>query len=168
MISTYFLHWCWLIISEVPWHLLQGNSTWINTSRPRRSGWIFAWRQFQVHFLEWAFKFWLGFHWSLLPCVQGSNWQYSGIGSDNGLAPARWRAIIWTNDDLLYWRIYTRHSASVGLSKYHSVRCFSKSYKKTKTLQPHLPGPMREKKKKRDVVGVLPVGAAPTTSSFST
>ena len=26
-----------------------------------------------------------------------SSWQYSSIGSDNGLAPARWQAIIWTN-----------------------------------------------------------------------
>ena len=23
---------------------------------------------------------------------------YSNIGSDNGLAPTRWQAIIWTND----------------------------------------------------------------------
>ena len=40
-------------------------------------------------------KFWLRFHWSL---SQGSNYQYSSIGSDNGLAPARRQAIIWTND----------------------------------------------------------------------
>ena len=29
---------------------------------------------------------------------QGSNWQYSIIGLDNGLAPTRRQAIIWTND----------------------------------------------------------------------
>ena len=28
------------------------------------------------------------------------------IGSDNGLAPDRLNAIIWTNDDLVFWRIY--------------------------------------------------------------
>ena len=28
------------------------------------------------------------------------------IGSDNGLAPVRWQAIIWINDSLVYWRIY--------------------------------------------------------------
>ena len=28
----------------------------------------------------------------------GSNEQYSSIGSDNGLAPTRRQAIIWTND----------------------------------------------------------------------
>ena len=31
-------------------------------------------------------------------CSQGSNEQYSNIGSDNGLAPARRQAIILTND----------------------------------------------------------------------
>ena len=31
-------------------------------------------------------------------CNLGSNWQYSNIGSDNGLAPARRQAIILTND----------------------------------------------------------------------
>ena len=30
-------------------------------------------------------------------CYQGSNYQYSSIGSDNGLAPSRRQAIIWTN-----------------------------------------------------------------------
>ena len=25
---------------------------------------------------------------------------------DNGLAPNRWQAIIWTNADLIHWRIY--------------------------------------------------------------
>ena len=31
----------------------------------------------------------------------GSNQQYSIIDSDNGLAPVRWQAIIWTNDGLV-------------------------------------------------------------------
>ena len=35
-----------------------------------------------------------------------------GIGSDNGLAPAMWQAIIWTNDDVVSWRL----SMSPGLS----------------------------------------------------
>ena len=33
--------------------------------------------------------------------------------SDNGLAPTKWQAIIRTNDDLVYWRIY----ASPGLNE---------------------------------------------------
>ena len=36
----------------------------------------------------------------------GFNWQYVGIGSDNGLAPSRRQAIIWTNADPLHWRLY--------------------------------------------------------------
>ena len=39
-------------------------------------------------------------------CSQGSNWQSSSIGLDNGLAPNRWQAIIWTNADPINWRIY--------------------------------------------------------------
>ena len=46
-------------------------------------------------------------------CSQGSNYQYSSIGSDNGLAPARRQAIIWTNDGL-FTDAYMRHSASMS------------------------------------------------------
>ena len=46
-------------------------------------------------------------------CFQGSNQQYSIIGSDNGMAPTRRQAIIWTNDGLGCWRIY----ASLSLSE---------------------------------------------------
>ena len=41
-----------------------------------------------------------------------SDWQYSNIGSDNGLAPSRWQAIIWTNDGYIT-DPYMRHSASM-------------------------------------------------------
>ena len=43
--------------------------------------------------------------------MQVSLWLYSGIGTDNGLLPIRRQAIIWTNDGLVNWRIYT----SLGL-----------------------------------------------------
>ena len=36
----------------------------------------------------------------------GSNWQYVSIGSDNGLAPSRRQAIIWSDADPVHWRIY--------------------------------------------------------------
>ena len=39
-------------------------------------------------------------------CSLRSNWQYVSIGSDNGLAPFRRQAIIWTNADLVHWRIH--------------------------------------------------------------
>ena len=38
---------------------------------------------------------------------------YSNIGSDNGLAPARRQAIIWTNVGMFYWHIYV----SLGLNE---------------------------------------------------
>ena len=38
--------------------------------------------------------------------MYGPNLQYSSIGSDNGLAPVRQQAIIWTNDGLVYRCIY--------------------------------------------------------------
>ena len=38
-------------------------------------------------------------------CSLGSNWQYGSIGSDNGLAPNRRQAIIWTNVGMLYGHI---------------------------------------------------------------
>ena len=39
--------------------------------------------------------------------------KYSGIGSDNGLVPARWQAIVWTNDGY-FTDAYMRHSASMS------------------------------------------------------
>ena len=42
-----------------------------------------------------------------------SNEQYPNTGSDNGLAPARWQAIIWTNDGLVYWCIYASLNLNV-------------------------------------------------------
>ena len=39
-------------------------------------------------------------------CSHESNWQYTSIGSGNGLAPYRRQAITLTNDDPVHWRIY--------------------------------------------------------------
>ena len=57
---------------------------------------IFCHDYFQMNVLEWKFmnldkKF-------IKVCSQGFNWQYS-TGLDNGLAPIRRQAIIWTNDN---------------------------------------------------------------------
>ena len=48
------------------------------------------------------------FYWSLLQTVQLTR---SRIGSDNGFAPNRWQAILWTNDDPVQRGIY---AARVG------------------------------------------------------
>ena len=42
-----------------------------------------------------------------------SKQQFPSIGSDNGLAPARRQAIIWTNDGP-FTDAYIRHSASMS------------------------------------------------------
>ena len=44
-------------------------------------------------------------------CSKWSHWQLNSIGLDNGLAPNRRHANIWTSDDLAYWRTY----ASLGI-----------------------------------------------------
>ena len=41
-------------------------------------------------------------------CSEGSNEQYYSISSDNGLAPSRRQAIIWTNDGK-FTDAYMRH-----------------------------------------------------------
>ena len=52
-------------------------------------------RHFHMHFLEWKC---MNFDWHFTEvCSHGSNLEYSSIGSDNGLAPPRRQAIIWTN-----------------------------------------------------------------------
>ena len=55
-----------------------------------------------------------------------SSEQYPSIGSDNGLAPARRQAIVWTNDGY-FTDAYMRHSASMswcdwsGLAQGHNL-----------------------------------------------
>ena len=49
-------------------------------------------------------------------CSQWSNWQNVTIGSDNGLAPNRRQAIIWTNNGLVYRGIYTSSNLIVNNS----------------------------------------------------
>ena len=61
-------------------------------------------RYFQMHFLEWKI---LNFKRNVTEiCSLGSNWKYGSIGLDNGLAPKRRQAIIWSNVCMFYWHIY--------------------------------------------------------------
>ena len=69
---------------------------WVfNTLRSRQNIHHFADKILKCIFLTKMYEFCLRFHWSLL---YGLNQQNSSIGSDNGLALARWQAIVWTND----------------------------------------------------------------------
>ena len=80
----------------------------INTSRPRRNGQHFADDIFKyIFFNENA---WISIRISLKFVPKGPI-KYSSIGSDNGLAPSRRQASIWTNDGQ-FTDAYMRHSAS--------------------------------------------------------
>ena len=76
----------------------------INTLRPIQNGCHFADNVFKCIFLNE--NFWISNNISLkcVPCGQIDN-----ISSDNGLAPNRREAIIWTNNGLVNLRIYASH-----------------------------------------------------------
>ena len=65
------------------------------------------------------YKFWLTFHWSLFPRIQLT---ISSIGSDDGLAPTRRQAIIWTNADPIHWRVYANSPWNGGVWGICSIR----------------------------------------------
>ena len=67
-------------------------------------------------------------------CSYGFNWQWSSTGLDNGLAPNRRQAIIWTNTESIHWRIYAAHkgrwvtATSVQLSRHGSTKAWTSNY----------------------------------------
>ena len=93
-------------------------------TRPNDSSWQEQTARFTAHLTHWdgdkmaaisQMTFSSAFYWMkcidfdqqfIAVCSLWSNWWYSGTGSDNGLAPTRRPAIIWTNDDLDYRSIY--------------------------------------------------------------
>ena len=83
--------WCYINFMET------GNS--LNSSPPGQNGRHFADGIFRCIFVNEKFCI-------LIKSSLKSDWQYSSSGSDNGLAPHRRQAIIWTNADLIHWRIY--------------------------------------------------------------
>ena len=79
-------------ISWQRWHLGQ-----VNTLRPRQNGCHFADDILKMHCHQWKI---IHFNWNYTAiCSYGFNEQYFGICFDNGLAPIRRQAIIWTYDD---------------------------------------------------------------------
>ena len=66
----------------------------INTLKPTQNG-----RHFADGILECIFlNVWILMKNFSEVCSWKSNWQYSSIGSDNGLALNRQQAIVWIND----------------------------------------------------------------------
>ena len=83
----------------------------LNKLRPRQNGRHFADDNSKCIFLNE--NVYISIKISMIFFSYGSNWQHSIIGSDNGLAPNRRQAIIWTNDGLCCRRIYVL----IGLSE---------------------------------------------------
>ena len=60
---------------------------------------------FQMHFIGWKV---FSFKWNVIElCSFGFSSQYVSICSNYGLVPNRQQAIIWSNDDPVYWCMYT-------------------------------------------------------------
>ena len=76
---------------------------YLNTLRPRQNGRHFADDIFNCIFLNE--NFWIS-NISLKCVPYGLIEKYVIVGSDNGLAPNKRQAIIWSNGGLVYWRIY--------------------------------------------------------------
>ena len=97
-----FIRWfkCTYQLIEIWWYIY---ALLFYILRPRQNGCHFADNIFEC--IEWKLS---NLNYNLIElCSLGSNWQYGSIGSGNGLAPNMRQAIIWTNDDLGYWCIYT-------------------------------------------------------------
>ena len=103
-----------------PWHVTFSK---ILTHWSRDKMAAFSRRHFQIHFVEWKCSN-CDKNFTEV-CSQGSNWQYSSIGSDNGLVPSRRQSHYLNQWKLVYWRIY----ASLGLNElnmtksYHCTSC---------------------------------------------
>ena len=55
-------------------------------------------------------------------CFVWSSQQYFSIDSDNGLVSIKQQAIIWTNDGIVYWRIYASLDLNELTHSYHELQ----------------------------------------------
>ena len=68
-----------------------------------------------------AFDFQITYYFTEI-CSLASNWELASIGSDNGLAPDRRQAIIWTNGGLFHWHMPHSPSVSFNADNWYSNR----------------------------------------------
>ena len=91
--TRHYLHQCW------PWiltHICVAQPQWINTLRPRQNGRHFPDDIFKGIFLNE--NEWISLKISLKFALKVRINNIPAFASDNGLAPTRQQAIIWTND----------------------------------------------------------------------
>ena len=93
--------------------------TSFNTLRPRQMDTL-SQTTFPQHFSSMKIVvFWLKFRWNMFARVQLTiirHWY-------NALAPNRRQAIIWTNDGLVWWRIYASLSLNESMLPDHLMSC---------------------------------------------
>ena len=87
----------------------------VNSSPPGQNCCHFANDIFRYIFVNEKFNILIKISLKFVP-QSPINREYPSIGSCNGLAPIRRQAIVWTNDDLVYWRIH----ASLVLDEFHN------------------------------------------------
>ena len=72
-----------------------------------------------LHTFLFPFPWMKTFKWNVTEiCPPVFDWWYSSIGSDNGLAPNKRQAIIWTNDGRFYWRMHASLSLNELIHQY--------------------------------------------------
>ena len=109
-----------------------------------RTRWLtFSRRYFQMNFLQRKLLY---FDSNFIEiCSQGPSWQKPSTDSDNGLVMNKRQAIIWTNDSLVWWRIYASHGRNglknayelwnlsaitfSTLHEYHILQCMGKIFR---------------------------------------
>ena len=80
------------------WHRMAANlqRTFLNK--------VFVWNENYCNLIQISLKF----------VSKGPINHNPAFGSDNGLVPNRWQAIIWTNDGLVYWNTYRHYTVKKG------------------------------------------------------
>ena len=112
--KTFCRHLLSLVAPEISsWQLpVPVTNVFVNTLGPRQNGRHIPDDIFKCIFLNESI--WISIEISLKFVPKGPIYNiYSSIGSDNGLAPARRQAIIWTNAGL-FTDAYMRHSTSMS------------------------------------------------------
>ena len=73
---------------------------------------LFSRVQVQIYLLVWNLFYCSQISLNVVPNGSIKN-EWSSIGSERGLAPNRWQAIIWSDDGLVYWPIHASSDLDV-------------------------------------------------------
>ena len=119
----------WDIIIYTLEHRIHAPQLYAQRAASLTSPWIkwnmmpFHRQYFHMHFREWKVLYFDKNFTEI--CSKGFNWQQTSTGLDNGLAPNRRQAIIWTNADPINWCIY----AALGGDELTSCQIYHRIHK---------------------------------------